>query len=103
MAFKILANPTFRASVPIPVPGGKREPVPFDFKHYSQSGWEAYLKEHEGIKISEAIFDVVTGWKIDGEEFSKDALATLMDEYPGAESAIWETYHQERFGAREKN
>jgi hypothetical protein len=101
LKFKLQPNPTFKATVDIPVPGAEPAPVAFEFKHYSQSGWEAYLAAHEA-KPREAVFDVVVGWDLD-EAFGRETLGTLLDEYPGAEAAIWTKYHAERFGARQKN
>lgn len=103
LKFKLQPDPTFKAKADIPVPGAEPAPLQLEFKHFSQSGWDAYLKEHDGIKVRDALFDVVVGWEIDGVPFSREAFDTLLDEYPGAEAAIWNAYHAERFGNRAKN
>lgn len=99
---KLEAEPTFKAAVPVPVPGAGITPVEFTFKHRTRKGvveWLEKDKESDDVAMVQA---VATGWELD-DPFTPDNIAKLCDNYAGAGFAIVQTYLDELRGARAKN
>lgn len=106
--FKIQANPTFWAKVPVTVPG-QSEPsiVEMEYKHLTEDELAALDEQHKEKPLDERMrqraFSIVCGWReVDGE-FSTENLSRLMKNYPRAALDIFETYNRERYEARRKN
>jgi hypothetical protein len=100
MALKLNPEPTFKAAVRIPVPGGESEPVVFTFKHRTVDE----LKEfHASCKAGLPDFDVfracVLGWDL-VDEFNEDNIRRLLQSYHGAAREVAKTYVTELMGAR---
>ena len=105
--FKLQPNPTFEASITIPVPGGTEGKIKFKFKRLGKKALRdlfASLQE-EGNEREDAdvIGDIVEGWSGVDTEFSKEALETLCDAYPGATTAIILGYNKEMLEGKVKN
>ncbi|HCI6019538.1 TPA: hypothetical protein NPN74_001580 [Klebsiella quasipneumoniae subsp. quasipneumoniae] len=99
--FKLTPNPTFKATVKIPRAGDGDGELTFTFKHHPLN--ELADKEKlEGKTALDFITEIATGWAL-GDEFNRENLETLMNNYPGALKAITETYYRELLGNREKN
>lgn len=123
---KLVPNPTFEAPVKLAVPGQK-EPVEVTFtfralarKHLiallivtkvAQASW---LKRNwEYLKLSwrvghpagviDMLNEVITGWKGFDVDYSKNALHTLVSEFPGAHSSIFLSYLENQEEGRRKN
>lgn len=99
---KLAAEPTFKALVPIPVPGAGTTPVEFTFKHRTRQAiieWLEKDKDDDDIKMVQA---VATAWELD-DEFNPKNIKTLCENYAGAGFAIIQTYLDELRGARAKN
>lgn len=77
-------DPTFKAKVPIPRPGGEPVTVQFTFKHRTRREFAA----------------VLAGWDLD-DEFTRENVATLLEQYGGSASAIADVYVRELTGARQ--
>lgn len=102
--FKLQPNPTFKAKVPITIPGQAAPAlVVMEFKHYTRDGVKGYFENLPGKHDAEVLADIVVGWTDVEEAFSREALARLLDNYPSAATAIFETFRNELFKAREKN
>lgn len=99
--FKLVPNPTFQASVSIPVPGGETGTLNITFKHRPLKELTA-LELEEGKTIPSLLVDLIDGWALP-EPFSAENLDTLLNNYPQAGQAIMKTYYEELLGAREKN
>ena len=101
---KLVNDPTFKAKVGIPVPGGSDAPVEFTFKWRTKTEAKAWLDTVEEAKPSdaEAVQAMATGWSLD-DAFTAENIARLCDVYGGASHAILTTYLRELAGARAKN
>lgn len=107
MTFILQPKPTFKSEVSIPVPGGKEGTIKFEFKHKGRKELRVFIeslgKEDAQRDDAEALMDIVAGWEGVDEKFSKEALETLVDAYPGAASAIFTAYHRALLEGRAKN
>ena len=101
---KLIADPTFKAEVPIDVPG-KAEPVEvgFTFKHRTASELDRFFKdEMPGMDKPDAVMAVVTAWEFD-EAFTRENVAVLIDQRHTVLGRIFETYSKELYKARMGN
>lgn len=99
---KLCADPTFKAPVPIPVPGAKPSSVEFTFKHRTKkevADWGNSLNKKTDLSM---LKEIVLGWELD-DEFNDENITKLCENYAGAAYAIFETYLEELRGARVKN
>lgn len=100
---KIKPNPTFPATIIIPVPGSDPVPVRVEFRYLKRSeqadifdgpGEDAELQKTTRASVlqrdTELVQRLLSGWSEDdtGAEFSPEAVAEMIDVLPGAASAI---------------
>lgn len=99
---KLQAEPTFKATVVIPVPGiesAKRPKVLFTFKHMTRAEFEAF-KQGDEEKDAETLMRICAGWDgVDGE-FNAENFGRLLQAYPGSAYAIANAYALELYGNR---
>lgn len=106
--FNLTPNPTFKAEVPISVPG-LREPleVPFTFKHLTKTGLQKWMARYAANPGHEVLAEVIADWGVrrDGElvEYSASALAELCENYPPALAEIGDAFVIELGRAKRKN
>lgn len=98
---KLTPDPTFKAIVGIPVPGGEPAPVEFTFKYRTQSDMDAWVNDPAKTNL-DAAKDCIIDWDLD-DECNADNIALLCDRYGGAVQAILSSYIKELRGARAKN
>lgn len=104
MALKKNPNPTFPATVEIPVPGTKPEKVEFTFHYKSKSDYKKFIESCADREDAESAVEIVAGWKLNEVfgEVCEESLDELFDAYPGAPGAIFTAYvkglHQGRLG-----
>lgn len=102
--FKINPDPTFRVSVAISVPGSdKPQTIAVDFKHLPKSALRDYFTSLDGKSDAEALGAIVTGWSGVDTDYSAEALATLLDNYPAAAGELFDAYRRELLDASRKN
>ncbi|ELY4544122.1 hypothetical protein SNN69_002875 [Cronobacter sakazakii] len=99
--FTLQPKPTFKANVTIPRAGDEDGVLTFTFKHHSLDNL-AQLEKADEKTAADFLMDIVTGWALP-DEFSRENLEILLNNYPGALKAITETYYRELLGNREKN
>lgn len=99
---KLEADPTFKASVPVPIPGAGSQPVEFTFKWRTRSDVVKWMDAMKDKADAEVIFDTATAWELD-DAFTLENVQKLCDVYAGAGCAFVETYLNELRGARTKN
>ncbi|WP_426287548.1 phage tail assembly chaperone [Luteibacter sp. E-22] len=100
---KLDPNPTFSAPVSIPVHGGEPVAVSFTFRHRTRSAWEAWLKDElPGMEDADVIRALACGWELD-DEFTRENIERLLENYGGANMAVFNAYERELSGARVKN
>ncbi|ELQ6264054.1 phage tail assembly chaperone [Cronobacter sakazakii] len=99
--FTLQPKPTFKADVKIPRAGDEDGVLTFTFKHYplDQLAKMENLDEKTALDF---VADIAVAWALP-DEFSRENLETLLNNYPGALKAITETYYRELLGNREKN
>jgi hypothetical protein len=99
---KLTPDPTFKAPVLIPVPGGPDASVVFTFKHRTREQVLAWLEEDKDAGDVPTVNAVALGWDLD-DEFNDANIERLCQNYAGAGYAIVNTYLTELRGARTKN
>ena len=102
--FKLNPDPTFRASVALSVPGSEQPAtLAVDFKHLPKSALRDYFSGLEGKSDAEALGAIIAGWDGVDTDYSPEALALLLDNYPAAAAELFEAYRRELLDARRKN
>lgn len=99
--FKLQPNPTFRAKVEIPVHGGKAVAVEFEFKHRTRDQVAEFFKDTQRSDV-DTILEVLAGWELD-DQFCRDSVELLVQNYAGAAPAIVARYIEELIQARKGN
>jgi hypothetical protein len=101
--FTLALAPTFKATVLIPVPGAKAEPVEFIFKGRTRDEFKAFV---EGIQNTDStnadvdtVLDIASGWELT-DAFDRKNVELLCENYLGAARAIIEKYFAELTQAR---
>lgn len=100
--FKLVAEPTFKSTVFIPRPGQENGQIELTFKHYKLNDITKFEDELKDKSVVEFVMKIVTDWNLE-EEFNKNNIDILLNNYPAAVQAITDTYYKEIFGQREKN
>ncbi len=108
---KLVPNPTFKAKVPVYVPGND-DPVmvEFEFKHKTRSDLKALVErmngESKGKKAQptdeDVILDLVEGWELD-DPFNAASVKQLVENYHGVAVSVFNTYISAINQARAKN
>lgn len=106
--FKIVAAPTFTASVPLARPGEPQTvPVVFTFRHKGKRALADYLDRGRASADDQSYLDeVIEAWQgvADAEgkplAYSRDALSVLLDNFPAAGAQIVAAYVRELTNAR---
>lgn len=102
--FKLQPSPTFKAPVSFGTAEGEAK-ITMVFKHKGKKELSAFIDglSAEGGTDLSALMDILQGWEgVDGE-FSKENLETLLDNYPAASRAIFDTYLPALLEGRVKN
>ena len=100
-------QPTFAATVKVPVLGGGTEPVEFTFKAKRKTEFSEWLESltkqaEEARKDEEIVLGIASGWDLE-EKFDKKNLVELFELYPGSARAIVAAYINEYAGAKSGN
>lgn len=98
----LTANPTFKAKVGIPIPGGEPQFVEFTFRNKSAKELAAWTESSKEMTNAEAVLSIVEAWELD-DEVNAENVERLCDQYIGAPVAIFHVYVAELRGARAKN
>ena len=93
---------TFKATVSIPVPGGRLADVEWVFAWMDSSDFQEWMKNLAGAENVDALMDISRGWDLD-ETFSKTSVEKLNQKYLGAARAVLDKFISELTGARTKN
>ncbi len=96
---QLVAAPTFKASVLIPVAGSKPVPVEFIFKHRTRTQLTEFATWCEGKTDVEIFLELVSGWNLE-DAFSAESAALLLENYPGASLAVYRAYYNELTAAK---
>lgn len=95
---------SFWAPVFVSVPGTPKPiRIEAEFKYMGRKDLQAYFENVGEKKDSEALAEIMLGWKgVDGD-FSEGNLEKLLDSYPSAGGAFFEAFRNEVFEAKAKN
>jgi hypothetical protein len=100
MKLKLKADPTFKATVGIPIAGGEPAPVLFTFKHRTKDEHEKFVTE-ESPKMSdlELVLAVAEGWDLE-DAFTRENVELLLQNYHRAGPVIAIAYTNELMAAK---
>lgn len=102
--FKIEPNPTFTAKVPLSIPGQTRPgTIDIEFRHLGKPQIKAFFEGLEGKTDTEALGEVIVGWKGVDMPYDATALELLLSNYPAAGGEIFEAFRKELLEAKAKN
>lgn len=96
------AEPTFKAPVAIPVPGGAPVSVEFTFRWRTREELVAWSEDMTKRTEGELVHSMCTGWELD-DEFTVANVQLLCDKYQQASGALVQAYAEQLRGARAKN
>lgn len=97
--FVLTANPTFKATVSIPIPGDLAAPIEFIFKHKTRDQYKEMLNAWGAQSDSETILEIASGWDLE-DPFDKDHIEKMLQNYHGSGNATIKKYIDELTGAR---
>ena len=100
--FKLEPEPSFWASVEIPVPGGVKT-IHVRFKYRNIDEFAAFLQEIKDMEDIDALMLMIEEWQGPDAAFSRETLQRLLRNYPRATRPLYKTYRSELLGAAEKN
>jgi len=114
--FKITPNPTFKATVAIPVHGGDAQELVVLFRHKDEteldefySRLELHGKKHaKTVKAriecdADVLLEFMADWEDADEEFCRESLIKLISNYKAAARCFLKTYETEMHQAAIKN
>lgn len=102
MALKLLANPTFRAKVDIPLPGGEKASFVGVFKHRTADELREFstgdaARERTDLQTA---MEMLVGWEEVEADFSEAAVAQMLQQFHAAARVLGDTYVRELMQAR---
>lgn len=105
--FVLQPNPTFKETIAIPVPGGEPGKITFEFKRLGKKALRTLFKSltegEDEREDADVLSEIIVGWAGVDEKFSKAALETLCDAYPGAATAVILGYNKAMLEGKAKN
>jgi hypothetical protein len=88
---KLVADPTFRAKVGIPVAGGDAVEVEMTFKHRTKKQLEEFVNSRAEKSDVDSFMAMVEGWDLE-DDFTKKNVGVLLENYIGAALQVYKTY-----------
>lgn len=89
----LIANPTFKAKVGIPIAGGNPVEVEFIFKHRTKTELDKWLAIEHKSDVN-VILDVASAWDLQ-EPFDESNVSILCQNYIGSSREIIKKYVEE--------
>lgn len=77
---KLQPNPTFRAKVGIPLPGGETSTVELEFRHMDRDALKSFLAE-KARPDEDTLMAILTGWSEIDAPFNAESVKTLCKQY----------------------
>lgn len=96
---KLVAEPTFKSKVAIPVAGGRSEEVEFEFKHRTRTDLAKWMEGAKDRTDADSVMGTVIAWDLE-DKFTKANVERLLENYHGAARAIASTYLSELMALR---
>lgn len=98
----LVASPTFKCKVAIPVAGGPSVDVEFVFKHRTKDALDELIKTRAEQSDADTVMAVIAGWDLE-DSFDRTAVELLLQNYIGASLAIYREYVDQLVQAKAKN
>jgi len=99
----IKAKPTFTDTVSISRPAEEPLKLKLIFKHRRKSELKEFIETSKDREELDVAMDIVHGWVDVEEEFSRDALAGLLEDFHNASDDIANAYIKALMEARRGN
>ncbi|KQP43909.1 phage tail assembly chaperone [Pseudorhodoferax sp. Leaf274] len=97
--FSLDIEPTFTATVKIPVPGKSAHPIEFTFKHRDEDAFKEFGKKLKSYKNdTDAVMDIACGWDLE-QPWERENVEKLVKRYLGSAKAIIDKYALVNSGA----
>ncbi|MDT3708173.1 MAG: phage tail assembly chaperone [Thiobacillus sp.] len=100
---KLQPEPTFVASVVVPVPGGGDALINVTFRHKGRAALKEWTASFGGRDDADCLDEVIAAWDGVDVDYSRAQLGVLLDAYPGAAMALLNHYVGELGRAKAKN
>ena len=89
---KLVADPTFKARVGIPLAGNDEEAfVELTFRHRSKADLSKFTEDMKGMEDTEVFMAMVTAWDLE-DPFTTENVKLLMENYIGSGLATFRVY-----------
>lgn len=98
----LTANPTFHATVAIPVAGGEPVNVKFTFKHRTKKQLDEFIKSRAEVEDIDSFMSMVDGWDLE-DAFTKENAESILENYIGTALAVYRAYIDELVKSKVKN
>lgn len=98
----IVAAPTFKAPVAIPVAGSEPVNVDFTFKHRTRAQMKEFIDTRADKSDAESLVDMLAGWDF-AEPLTVENAETMLQNYQGAAIVAYKKYVEELSQAKAKN
>jgi len=99
---QLVAQPTFKWKVPVPVAGAEPVMVEMTFKHRTRSELSKWIETRAGKDDEDSFMEMVTAWELE-DPFTVESVKLFLELYGGAARATYRTYVDELLGQRIKN
>lgn len=99
---KLIANPTFRAKVAIPVAGGEPVEVEFVFRHRTKTDLDAWIAARTDKSDPDSFMEMVESWGLD-DPYTRENVEALLENYIGTALATYRVYIDQLVQAKLKN
>lgn len=98
----LIANPTFKSKVGIPVAGEESVDVLVTFKHRTKTALDEFIKSRADQSDVDSFMAMVSGWDLI-DEFNKENVEILLENHIGAALAVYRSYVEELLASKIKN
>lgn len=99
---KLKPDPTFKAKVLVPIPGGESQPVVFEFKHKTRDDFRKWIDRPAGESDVQEILAIAVGWDL-ADPFDAEHVGLMVQNYYGSPMAVVQAYIEELTKARQGN
>ena len=97
--FKLIPDPTFKATVSIPRPGLDPAAVEFTSNHQPRAESGALTASRTTMDDASYVMSIASGWELK-EKWTRDNVSTLLNNFHGAAKAIAASYIAELTGTK---
>jgi Phage tail assembly chaperone len=97
---KLVADPTFKSTVPIPVAGAAPVEIEFEFRHRTKSALKEWVESRTNRSDLDSFLDMVTAWPGLEDEFNRANAELLLENYGGTSVATFRVYIEQLVQAK---